>query len=1099
MNLSRSPISLLLAYLLVAGPAAPLIPAVAAGDKKTIQSSWVSYGDAGNITIVGNLPDNTWREGATVNVTVTISGSWITMYRRSGGVPGGDILLEGGKADVMAVDPPLKVPEDTSMWDIDYLGQPMRPASDGSTYSSSSKCSIKWPNNVFYPSGTTFTVTLRLGKRTIDRPQIVAGALRGGRYVWLYFETVDRVEGTVYDIWTNVPQAAHIRENPMSGVKVQLYSLPDRKLVAEATTGTSGTYLIESDKLDPKQRYLLRATTKVEGRELKQERNITGAQRVDLYLPASLVKNYLGLVEQLDSIELPSLSDVDLVLGLGFGGPLKETSVYGPLAELAKLGVQIEQGNESLRARLEAFLDRIIKDSPPCNSLLKTQPDADDPWNNLLRITLAMGFVSNRVDDAYISIDNVVKGLTVAIMTTVMMDGMRATASTKLPTVDKLTPKPVRAAQEFLLAKGNEKLKNWATTAHITLFAGAFGTGGVDWLLTKAGVTDPDTKNLAKTVLAKVIRFGITDLVRKNFGTSLVFEVIFQGARTIGDVALLEFYLWLTRGELENALWAANHSQAINKPLEAVNAVSVMDTEHEGWHKNQHSWAVSWFKAANIFRGVGGIWGVWTAQATAPLVKRLMAANPWLKVAGIGSFAGVIITELRALYVTWEQQLNAVYASFGGESPFANKQSLGSPAGPLPSPMSVQVQGYMDAIGRTRSPVKAGDRDAAAEAVADLEQFEEQVSSELESMFLRLAAAYPQALYQVEGFDATYSGAADAYTQALAEQADLYVSLAHWLRNEETDLEQLLTSIDTTPQAVLGAWTALSQAVESVEGVVAPAFLALSPKIPERIPANGTVEVSLAVRNVGDEPARGVKVTLWVDDALSVRSDATVSLGQVSAGGSAEARWTVGTNRGRPGDIGTLWFAAEGEDLEAPQSSGAILVTFGDEAQLEIVARSPVQMMVSDSLGHRVGYDPETGGTAIEIPGAEYSGSGSSPQRVLIPDPVGLYQVDLLGTGEGVYHLEVRALQNGRLVGVQSSEGTASEGEWSTVLVPVGQANGTLTLPSGQRVEPEKERSSLLVVFVALACVAVAVAVSLAVLTRKRAAKTVAGTQGKPS
>lgn len=1117
LNVSKSPLSLLLVFLLVEGLMAPsILVGVAAEKKKTINAYWVSSFDAGNVTIDVELSTDRWKSGETINVTVTISGYWHTMYQRSGGVPGAEITLQGGEASVIAVDPPIKIPEDKSMWDKDYRGEPMKPSEEGSIKPNTlggAGWTVKWPYVVFYPSGTRFTVTLRLGKRLSDQASILATALHSGRYAFLYFEHADRVEGTVYDVWTNIPQAAHIREAPMSGIKVQVYALPGQTLIGETTTKSDGTYAIESEKLDPKQRYLVRATTKAEGRDLRQERNITGPQRVDLYLPASLVKNYLELMEGLDSVELPSLSDVDLMLGLGFGGPLKEASVYGPLAELAKLGVQIDQSNESLKNRLEAFLDKILEDAPPCRSLLKGETTPEDPWNNLLRLALAMGFVKNRVDDAYISIDNVVKGLTVAVMTTLMMDAMKATANTKLPTVDKLTSKIARGAQEWLLKKGNECVKKMATTIHISIFAGGFGMGGVDWLLTKAGVKDPNTRNLAKTVLAKVIRFGITDLVRKNFGTSLVFEVIFQGARTIGDAALLEFYLWLTRGELENALWAANNSQAINKPLEAVNTISVMDTEHEGWHKNQHSWAVSWFKAANVFRGVGGIWGAWTAQVATPLIKRLSAANPWLKVAGIGSFAGVIITELRALYVTWEQQLNAVYKSFGGQSPFARSQSLGSPADgghnatqtALLSSAATQPQEYIDLLGKLTDPLNAGDAEAAAALVFQLETAETPLASEMDAMFLRLTAAYPQALLGTEGFNTTYAQAVDAYLRALTEQADLYVSLAFWLRGEETDLGELLTSIQTTSQAVLDAWTALSQAVGSTEGIRIPAFLGLSPAIPERIPINETVQASVIVRNVGDEPVQNAKIALSVDDMLAIKSDPTVILGEIPPAGSVEAKWTLEVGRGQPGDIGTMWFNAEGDSIETQQTSEAILVTLGEAGQLEIVAKSPVQMMVSDSLGRRVGYDPETGDAVVEIPDAEYSGLGTSPQRVLIPDPIGLYQVDLLGTGDGSYHLEIKALHNGQLVGIQTGEGTITQGEWSTTLVPVSQANSTILLPSGQRVEPGQKAepgegpSPFPTAVLAVVAVVVAVAVPLALLARKRAAKKVAGTQEKSS
>lgn len=414
-------------------------------------------------------------------------------------------------------------------------------------------------------------------------------------------------------------------------------------------------------------------------------------------------------------------------------------------------------------------------------------------------------------------------------------------------------------------------------------------------------------------------------------------------------------------------------------------------------------------------------------------------------------------------------------------------------------------QDYVDLLGELTKPLEAGDKEAVAALVSELEGAEAPFASEMETMFLRLTAAYPQALVGAESFNTTYAAAVDAYAQALAEQTDLYVSLASWLRGEEADLQQLLTSIQTTSEAVPRAWATLSQAIGPIEGMRIPAFLGLSPAIPERMQINETVEASVTVRNVGDEPAHGAKVTLIVDDMLAIKSESTVTLGEVPPGGSVEAKWTLGVGRGQPGEIGTLWFTAEGDGIETQQSSGAILVTLGEAGQLEIVAKSPVQMMVSDCLGRRVGYDPETGGAVFEIPDAEYSGLGTSPQRVLIPDPMGLYQVDLLGTGEGSYHLEIKALQNGQLVGIQTGEGTIKEGEWSTTLVPVAQANSTILLPAGQKVEPgqtvgpDEGPSAFPTAVVAVVGLAAAVAVPLALLARKRATKKATGTREKSS
>jgi hypothetical protein len=166
------------------------------------------------------------------------------------------------------------------------------------------------------------------------------------------------------------------------------------------------------------------------------------------------------------AIELPLLSDVDLALGLGFGGPFKETSLYGPLADLAKFGVDIDVGNgNGIRTNLEAYLDKILDDIPVCLSLRGALVPGD-PWSNLLRLTLVMGFIKNRVPDAYYSIDNTVKGLTVAIMTSLMMDRIKTAGAKVQPYVDRLTPNAVKNAQSWLTENANKNVMKIANSIH---------------------------------------------------------------------------------------------------------------------------------------------------------------------------------------------------------------------------------------------------------------------------------------------------------------------------------------------------------------------------------------------------------------------------------------------------------------------------------------------------------------------------------------------------------------------------------------------------------------------------------------------------------
>jgi peptide/nickel transport system substrate-binding protein len=67
----------------------------------------------------------------------------------------------------------------------------------------------------------------------------------------------------------------------------------------------------------------------------------------------------------------------------------------------------------------------------------------------------------------------------------------------------------------------------------------------------------------------------------------------------------------------------------------------------------------------------------------------------------------------------------------------------------------------------------------------------------------------------------------------------------------------------------------------------------------------------------------------------------------------------------------------------------------------------PMLVSFVDSVGRRSGYDPSTGQTVLEIPHSTYSGLGSDPQLVKIRSPLGNYTVELYGTGNGSYSLEV--------------------------------------------------------------------------------------------
>jgi len=69
---------------------------------------------------------------------------------------------------------------------------------------------------------------------------------------------------------------------------------------------------------------------------------------------------------------------------------------------------------------------------------------------------------------------------------------------------------------------------------------------------------------------------------------------------------------------------------------------------------------------------------------------------------------------------------------------------------------------------------------------------------------------------------------------------------------------------------------------------------------------------------------------------------------------------------------------------------------------------SPANLYVTDPMNRHVGAHPTTGEIVNEIPGAFYSGPGSHPQRIVIPDPLdGVYDIRIVGTSTGEYSLVV--------------------------------------------------------------------------------------------
>lgn len=114
---------------------------------------------------------------------------------------------------------------------------------------------------------------------------------------------------------------------------------------------------------------------------------------------------------------------------------------------------------------------------------------------------------------------------------------------------------------------------------------------------------------------------------------------------------------------------------------------------------------------------------------------------------------------------------------------------------------------------------------------------------------------------------------------------------------------------------------------------------------------------------------------------------------------------------------------------------------------LIITVDSPVNILITAPNGPRVGYNPETGTTINKIPGATYSGPGSEPQVVQIPNPLeGNYLIDIFGTGTGTYTITMESLaSDGSTIDTATWTGTTEPGQHDTQTVEV-EPDGTVVI-----------------------------------------------------
>lgn len=115
-------------------------------------------------------------------------------------------------------------------------------------------------------------------------------------------------------------------------------------------------------------------------------------------------------------------------------------------------------------------------------------------------------------------------------------------------------------------------------------------------------------------------------------------------------------------------------------------------------------------------------------------------------------------------------------------------------------------------------------------------------------------------------------------------------------------------------------------------------------------------------------------------------------------------------------------------------------------ATLTISAHSPVDLLVTDPSGHRIGFDVAAGHVVNGIFGGQYSGRGSEPQIVTVPEPsAGTYDIGAQGRDTGPFTIDVQTLDgDGNVITTQSMTGIASPGSVQAFQASVGVAADTI-------------------------------------------------------
>src|SRR5262249_17536900 len=99
---------------------------------------------------------------------------------------------------------------------------------------------------------------------------------------------------------------------------------------------------------------------------------------------------------------------------------------------------------------------------------------------------------------------------------------------------------------------------------------------------------------------------------------------------------------------------------------------------------------------------------------------------------------------------------------------------------------------------------------------------------------------------------------------------------------------------------------------------------------------------------------------------------------------------------------------------------------------VSVAAHSPVNILLTDELGRRTGFDSGTGAVVGEIPGGSYSGVGTEPESIIVPFAPGTYVIEATGlaslTTPEPYRLTIATADEADLTDQHDISGIVSSG-----------------------------------------------------------------------